>query len=257
MSNLSAALNSLSSTTVVDFYMHWRPAADDRERMLISRSSTVVWAFVLFAIAVYSVHAGGKGHVVEIGLSIASVAYGALLGVFLLGTLTRYATQTGAIVGMIVGFALNMLLWLQPQLPIALGPITIPHVAWTWYVLIGAVVTFAIGSLASFIFRSKARSKVTRHHRSLLLSFASARHPPRSTNRVPHLRGSLIAAKVGSATEAHRLHSRSVDRSSTTPSPQKKLPGAVVLIGHDGKVVFEQAYGRKPAISLETAPSSP
>src|SRR6202012_5351556 len=42
MSNLSAALNSLSSTTVVDFYMHWRPEADDRERMMISRSSTVV-----------------------------------------------------------------------------------------------------------------------------------------------------------------------------------------------------------------------
>ena len=89
MSNLSAALNSLSSTTVVDFYMHWRPQADDKERMLISRASTVWWAIVLFAIAVYSVHAGGKGHVVETGLSIASVAYGCLLGVFLLGTLTR------------------------------------------------------------------------------------------------------------------------------------------------------------------------
>jgi hypothetical protein len=34
---------------------------------------------VLFAVAVYSVFAGGKGHVVEVGLSIASVAYGALL----------------------------------------------------------------------------------------------------------------------------------------------------------------------------------
>ncbi len=116
MSNLSAALNSLSSTTVVDFYMHWRPQADDKERMLISRASTVWWAIVLFAIAVYSVHAGGKGHVVETGLSIASVAYGCLLGVFLLGTLTRYATQTGAIIGMICGFILNVCLW-QGNLP--------------------------------------------------------------------------------------------------------------------------------------------
>src|SRR6202020_2240648 len=114
MSNLSAALNSLSSTTVVDFYMHWRPQANDRERMMISRSSTVLWALVLFAVAVYSVFAGGKGHVVEVGLSIASVAYGALLGVFLLGTLTRYATQTGAILGMITGFALNIALWQFP-----------------------------------------------------------------------------------------------------------------------------------------------
>ena len=35
MSNLSAALNSLSSTTVVDFYMRWRPERRRRERMLI------------------------------------------------------------------------------------------------------------------------------------------------------------------------------------------------------------------------------
>ena len=68
MSNLSAALNSLSSTSVVDFWMHWRPAAEDRERGLVSRLTTMVWAVVLFAIAVVAVHAGGHGHVVEIGL---------------------------------------------------------------------------------------------------------------------------------------------------------------------------------------------
>lgn len=149
MSNLSAALNSLSSTTVVDFYMGFRPSADDRERMIISRASTVMWALVLFAVAVYAVHAGGKGNVVEIGLSIASVAYGCLLGVFLLGTLTRYATQSGAIIGMITGFALNLALWKFP------GKV-LPQVAWTWYVLIGAIVTFAVGSLASFIFRKQS-----------------------------------------------------------------------------------------------------
>src|ERR1700739_4052928 len=128
MSNLSAALNSLSSTTVVDFYMGFRPTADDRERMIVSRASTVLWALVLFAVAVYSVHAGGKGNVVQIGLSIASVAYGCLLGVFLLGTLTKYATQAGAIVGMVTGFAVNLALWQAP------GKV-LPQVAWTWYVL--------------------------------------------------------------------------------------------------------------------------
>src|SRR5260370_27873882 len=172
MSNLSAALNSLSSTTVVDFYMHWRPGADDRERMLISRSSTVVWALVLFAVAVYSDFAGGKGHVVEVGLSIASVAYGALLGVFLLGTLTRYATQGGAIVGMIFGFALNLLLWLDPN-PIVLGPVTIPHVAFTWYVLIGSIVTFGVGTLASLLLpRGQRPQKATRQAAGLALALA-------------------------------------------------------------------------------------
>lgn len=240
MSNLSAALNSLSSTTVVDFYMHWRPEADDRERMLISRSSTVIWAFVLFAIAVYSVQAGGKGHVVEIGLSIASVAYGALLGVFLLGTLTRYATQTGAILGMIVGFSVNILLWLHPT-PIALGPITIPHVAWTWYVFIGAVATFGIGTIASFIFRTKPKAKVLATT-TLLLLFALNATSARAQIRVLHLRSGFIPAKVGS-TEAPNFTEVSTLVDNAVAG--KKLPGAVVLIGHDGRIAFEQAYGHR------------
>lgn len=240
MSNLSAALNSLSSTTVVDFYMHWRPAADDRERMLISRSSTVIWAFVLFAIAVYSVHAGGKGHVVEIGLSIASVAYGALLGVFLLGTLTRYATQTGAILGMIAGFALNILLWLHPT-PIALGPITIPHVAWTWYVFIGAVATFGIGTIASFIFRTKPKVKVLTTT-ALLTLFAFSATSTRAQTRVPHLRGGFIAAKVDTAEPPNfTTVSTLIDNAIAF----QKLPGAVVLIGQGNKVAFEHAYGNR------------
>ena len=152
--------------------MHWRPEADDRERMMISRSSTVVWALVLFGVAVYSVFAGGKGHVVEVGLSIASVAYGALLGVFLLGTLTRYATQGGAIVGMICGFALNLLLWLDPN-PIALGPVTIPHIAFTWYVLIGSIVTFGVGTVASLLLpRGRRQEKAAAQVVGLVLALA-------------------------------------------------------------------------------------
>src|SRR4029079_1068552 len=89
MSNLSSALNSLSSSSIVDFYLRLHPGAEERQRMRLSRASTVVWAVVLFALALLS---RDIGVVVEVGLSIASVAYGALLGVFLLGVLTRTAT---------------------------------------------------------------------------------------------------------------------------------------------------------------------
>jgi SSS family transporter len=246
MSNLSAALNSLSSTTVVDFYMHWRPQADDRERMMISRSSTVMWALVLFAVAVYSVHAGGKGHVVEVGLSIASVAYGALLGVFLLGTLTRYATQTGAIVGMICGFALNLLLWLHPS-PIALGPVTVPHVAFTWYVLIGSIVTFAIGSIASVVFPTKLRAKeAATVGLIVLLGFGASGFCGQSAvAQAPVL---LRAAHKTGVTSGDAIAVTAPDFSAVTTLmtqavAAKKLPGAVVLINHDGRTVFERAYG--------------
>ena len=52
---------------------------------------------------------------------------------------------------MIFGFALNLALWLRSHPPITLGPITIPHVAFTWYVLIGSIVTFAVGSRSELL----------------------------------------------------------------------------------------------------------
>lgn len=220
MSNLSAALNSLSSTTVVDFYMHLRPKADERERSLVSKSSTALWAIVLFAIAVYSINAGGKGHVVEIGLSIASVAYGCLLGVFLLGTLTKFATQTGTIIGMLCGFALNLWLW-QGKFPVNFGPLTIPHIAWTWYVLIGAFVTFAIGALASLVFRKQSR--ITAIGAAVLLLACFTAHG--QTQAAPDF--SQVSQLINDAIAAH------------------KLPGAVVVIGHNNQVVFHHAYGNR------------
>jgi Na+/proline symporter len=72
------------------------------------------------------------------GLSIASVAYGSLLGVFLLGVLTRRTSEGAAMVGMSIGFALNIGLWLFTP------------VAFTWYVVFGSVTTFVTGYLLSW-----------------------------------------------------------------------------------------------------------
>ena len=135
MSNLSAALNSLSSSSIMDFYLRFRPEVDEQQRMLLSRLSTVIWAAVLFALAIVALRKAGR--VVEVGLQIASVAYGALLGVFLLGVLTRRANQSGAMLGMACGFAAELYLWRWT------------HVPWTWWVMIGTAVTFVVGYAGS------------------------------------------------------------------------------------------------------------
>ena len=80
---------------------------------------------------------------IEVGLTIASVAYGAMLGVFLLGVLTRTASERGAMAGMICGLALNLYLWLFTR------------VSFTWYVVLGSTVTFAVGYAASLPFRQR------------------------------------------------------------------------------------------------------
>jgi solute:Na+ symporter, SSS family len=139
MSNLSAALNSLSSSTMLDFYARFRPQTDERARMRLSRLSTFVWAGVLFGLAMLALHKAGR--VVEVGLQIASVAYGALLGVFLLGVLTRRANQTGAMVGMVCGLGVESYLWTT-------------NVPWTWWVMVGTGVTFGVGYVSSMAFRA-------------------------------------------------------------------------------------------------------
>jgi len=137
MSNLSAALNSLSSSSMMDFYLRWHPGSDNRTLLRLSRAATFIWALVLFALAILSLHKVSR--VIEVGLAIASVAYGALLGVFLLGVLTKRANERGSMVGMLFGFGTELYLWLGTKVP------------WTWYVASGTVVTFAVGYAASLL----------------------------------------------------------------------------------------------------------
>ena len=142
MSNLSAALNSLSSSSMIDFYLRGNPQINERRRLQLSRMSTFFWALVLFALAVLSLHKVGR--VVEVGLQIASVAYGALLGVFLLGVLTKRANQNGAMLGMLCGFVTELYIWLGTRVP------------WTWYVAIGTLVTFGVGYMGGLLFERNA-----------------------------------------------------------------------------------------------------
>ena len=122
----------------------------------LSRLMTLAWAAVLLTLAILS---RGSGHVLEIGLSIASVLWGGMLGVFLLGTLTERANETGTMIGLLAGCVLNLLLWLDTTwLNHSLG---LPNIAWTWYVAIGALVTFGVGYLLSLVGnRNRAESKL-------------------------------------------------------------------------------------------------
>jgi solute:Na+ symporter, SSS family len=144
MSNLSAALNSLSSSSIMDFYVRFRKDVGEVRRLRLARMVTVGWAMVLFGLALLALHRVGR--VVVVGLQIASVAYGALLGVFLLGVLTRRANQAGAMIGMLCGLAMELYLWQWSQ------------VAFTWWVAIGTCVTFAVGYTASVLWRTPVKT---------------------------------------------------------------------------------------------------
>jgi Na+/proline symporter len=69
------------------------------------------------------------------------VLYGSLLGVFLLGVLTKRVGEIAAILGMAAG--LVTMLYVSLRTPIA----------FTWYVLIGTSVTFLAGLAASLFWK--------------------------------------------------------------------------------------------------------
>ena len=142
MSNLSAALNALASTTIMDFYKPFMAGRGLPEARFVAlaRWATIAWGVILFAVGLVARH---WGSVLEAGLSIASILYGGLLGVFLLGMLTKRVQERAAMTGMMTSLAAMLAVKFYG------------NIAFTWYVLIGTTITFATGLAMSFVLRER------------------------------------------------------------------------------------------------------
>ena len=107
---------------------------DETRLLALSRWLTAAWGVVLIGIAIL---ARGWGSVFTVGLTIASIVYGPMLGAFLLGVLTRRATERGVMIG--IGVSLAVMIGVRVFTPLA----------WTWYVLAGTMVCTSVGLVAS------------------------------------------------------------------------------------------------------------
>ena len=144
MSNLSAALNALASTTVMDFYRPLARSHSESHFLRVARWATVAWGGILFGVGLV---ARQWGSVLEAGLTIASILYGSLLGVFLLGLLTKSVREPAAMAGMLLGLITMLCIRFET------------HVAFTWYVLIGTTATFLSGSALSWVMGELSQSR--------------------------------------------------------------------------------------------------
>jgi SSS family solute:Na+ symporter len=135
MSALAGELNSLATTTMVDFYSRF-VSVDGGRDLLVSRLFTVFWG--LFAALVAS-QAGQLGSAIVVVNKFGSYFYGSILGVFGLAVLTPRATARGAFYGLFAGMtAVALVSWLTP-------------VAFLWYNVVGAVTVFATGLLITAV----------------------------------------------------------------------------------------------------------
>ena len=106
MSNASGSLNSLAASSVLDFSKLWGRSADSVQFLRLSRRMTLVWGLILMAFGFIK-----WGPLLEAGLTVASLPFGSLLGLFLLGTLDRRANAAGALTGMFLGLATILSVW--------------------------------------------------------------------------------------------------------------------------------------------------
>jgi len=128
---LSPSLNAMAATTVSDFYLpYFNPGADQETQMRVSKQATVAWGVVQLVVAIGAQFMNRS--VLDAGLAVLSFASGSVLGAFLLGTLAPSIRERDTFAGMIAGLIVMTLVWWATP------------IAFTWYVLIGAVTTCAV-----------------------------------------------------------------------------------------------------------------
>jgi SSS family solute:Na+ symporter len=139
MSSLDSAINSLSAATLKDFGENLPSIkrAIKKRFIFYSRLTTFVWGTLCTFFAYF---VGTVSTTVIEGINkIGSVFYGPVLAVFALGLLTRSATGTGVIIGLLAGILGNVFCWLF-----------FPGISWLWWNPLGCAIAVSAGMVVSF-----------------------------------------------------------------------------------------------------------
>jgi SSS family transporter len=156
MGSTSAALNALATSFTKDFYLpYFNRRATDHTAVTAARVATAVFGVLMIAVATvaaYQVLKSPHLTIIPIAIGILGYTYGALLGVFLLGMLTRTRGRDGAnVIAMLLGMtAVLVLCKVEIQGIVNFGllmPDWWPQISWPWFVLVGCTVTFFVAVL--------------------------------------------------------------------------------------------------------------
>jgi len=98
---MSAGINSLATATTVDFYQRLvHPNESDQSNVLVGRIGTLGWGVAATAAALV---APRLGPIVNAFNLVNSFLGGPILGIFLLGMLTRRAKSGATVLGAVAG----------------------------------------------------------------------------------------------------------------------------------------------------------
>ena len=146
MAVMSAGINSLTTASTVDFYQRvFRPAETPEHYAKFGRWGTVGWGALVTFLALF---AGRLGALALAYNRVSSIISGPLLGIFLLATLTRRTTASGALAGAVTGMAA---VWTVSS-----------NTNWSffWFGPVGVIATVAAGYAASLFMAPPPPEKI-------------------------------------------------------------------------------------------------
>jgi Na+/proline symporter len=136
---LSSSLNSIAATFVNDLYKPFKQKATDKHILSVSHWLTLLFGIVQIVVALVLMNFNRSA--LSVALSVASLMNGPVLGVFLVGSFLPKVKQKAALSAMIFSCLVMAYVTFQTS------------IAWTWYVLIGSMLTFFAAWVLSFILK--------------------------------------------------------------------------------------------------------
>lgn len=166
ISSLDSDLNSLAAIGVEDYYARFKPKSTDKQRLRVGRIIVLVSGIAAVGIAVLYAHWGGEG-VLGVVFGLYAIFSAGIVGLFLLGLLSRRANKQGLYVGIAVTILFTAYALLtstkyevggEKQLLLDLGSLNFTHHKYMLGVY-SHVIVFVVGYFASFLFKTPKADK--------------------------------------------------------------------------------------------------
>lgn len=110
MGSMASGLNSLASTTIIDFYKRlFKKEESDKSYLSASRWTTVIWGLFCIIVAFY---ASRVGNLIEAVNILGSLFYGTILGIFLVAFYMKHISGTAVFYAALIAEAFIVYAWI-------------------------------------------------------------------------------------------------------------------------------------------------
>lgn len=141
MGSMASGLNSLASTTIIDFYKRlFKKEETDKSYLSASRWTTVIWGLFCIVVAFY---ASRVGNLIEAVNILGSLFYGTILGIFLVAFYMKRTSGTAVFYAALIAEAFIVYAWITDL------------TAFLWLNVIGCLLVMGFAYCIQFIMNKR------------------------------------------------------------------------------------------------------